>query len=154
MPEQNVPSCAQVTDAELVDAFSDLGFVTSSVRMLPLLRRARKAAFVSDISLLIEGETGTGKQVLAQAIHRLDPKRSQFPFVTVHCATIQESLAESELFGHRRGSFSGAVEERPGLFRAAHHGTLLLDDVNDLPLSLQSKLLDVLQRSTIRPVGS
>src|SRR5262245_19721649 len=123
MREQNVSSCARIPDAELVDAFSDLGFVTSSVRMLPLLQRARKAAFVSDIAVLIEGETGTGKHVLAQAIHRLDPKRSQFPFITVHCATIQESLAESELFGHRRGSFSGAIEERPGLFRSAQHGT-------------------------------
>src|SRR5215471_17004842 len=103
MREQNISSCAPACDAELVDLFSDLGFVTSSLRMLPLLQRAHKAAFVSDIALLIEGETGTGKQVLAQAIHRLDPKRRQFPFVTVHCATIQESLAESELFGHRRG---------------------------------------------------
>jgi two-component system response regulator PilR (NtrC family) len=146
--------CAPVSDSELVDTFSDLGFVTSSAGMLPLLRRARKAAFVSDIPLLIEGETGTGKQVVAQAIHRLDPKRSQFPFITIHCSTIQESLAESELFGHRRGSFSGAIEERPGLFRSAHHGTLLLDDVNDLPPMLQSKLLDVLQRSIVRSVGS
>jgi two-component system response regulator PilR (NtrC family) len=154
MRESNPRSYAPISDDDLRQTFIDAGFVTSSVRMLPLLQRARKAAFVSDIPLLLEGETGTGKQVLAQAIHRLDPKRSQFPFVTVHCSTIQESLAESELFGHRRGSFSGAVEERLGLFRSAQHGVVFLDDVNDLPVPLQSKLLDVLQRSIVRSVGS
>jgi DNA-binding NtrC family response regulator len=139
---------------ELRDIFDELGFVTRSPQMLPLLLRARKAAEVSDITVLLEGETGTGKQVLAQAIHSLDRKRREFPFVTVHCGTITEALAESELFGHHRGAFSGAVAERKGLFQAAQNGTLLLDDVNDLPLHLQAKLLDVLQRGTVRPVGS
>jgi len=119
-----------------------------------ILSQARRAALVSDITILIEGETGTGKQVLARAIHSLDEKRRSFGFVTVHCSTIAETLAESELFGHRRGSFSGAVGARDGLFQAAHRGTLFLDDVNDLPLPLQPKLLDVLQRGMIRPVGS
>jgi two-component system response regulator PilR (NtrC family) len=122
--------------------------------MMPLLQRAYKAACVSDITVLLEGETGTGKQVLARAIHGLDGKRSSSSFVTVHCGTISPELAESELFGHLRGAFSGAVGDRTGLFSAAHRGTLLLDDVNDLPLRLQPKLLDVLQRGKVRSVGS
>jgi transcriptional regulator with PAS, ATPase and Fis domain len=103
---------------------------------------------------MLEGETGTGKQVLAQAIHLLDQKRRPFPFVTAHCSTINESLAESEFFGHEKGAFSGAAIERKGLFRTAHRGTLFLDDVNDLPAVIQPKLLDVLQRGVVRAVGS
>ena len=141
-------------DEHLRLLFSEFGFITSGISMLPLLRLAEKASCVSDITILIEGETGTGKQVLASAIHNLDPKRSSFPFVTVHCGTITEALAESELFGHHRGAFSGAVQNRKGLFQAANNGTLFLDDINDLPLPLQAKLLDVLQRRMIRPVGA
>jgi transcriptional regulator with PAS, ATPase and Fis domain len=139
---------------ELQATFDELGFVTRSRQMLPILLRARKAAQVSDITVLLEGETGTGKQVLAQGIHSLDQKRRQFSFVTMHCSTISEALAESELFGHQKGSFSGAVSDRKGLFQAAQNGTVLLDDVNDLPMPLQGKLLDVIQRGTVRPVGS
>ena len=139
---------------ELREIFSGLGFVTACPQMTPLLQCAYKAAQVSDTTLLLEGETGTGKQVLARAIHTLDQKRGRFPFVTVHCSTISENLAESELFGHRKGSFSGADTARGGLFQAAEHGTVLLDDVNDLPLRLQPKLLDVLQRGMVRPLGA
>jgi transcriptional regulator with GAF, ATPase, and Fis domain len=138
----------------LRDIFSALGFVTSSACMTPVLQCAYKAAQVSDATVLLQGETGTGKQVLARAIHCLDEKRSRYPFVTVHCSTVNETLAESELFGHRKGSFSGAVASRSGLFQAAERGTVLLDDVNDLPLRLQPKLLDVLQRGMVRPLGS
>jgi transcriptional regulator with PAS, ATPase and Fis domain len=145
---------SEPSDAELQRLFGELGFVTDSAILLPVLRRARRAAEVSDVTVLVEGETGTGKQVLAQAIHRLDSKRRASSFVTVHCSTISETLAESELFGHQRGAFSGAVASRKGLFQAAQKGTLFLDDVNDLPLTLQPKLLDVLQRGTVRPVGS
>lgn len=141
-------------DDELLKIFADLGFVTCCARMVPILHRAHRAAEVSDITVLLEGETGTGKQILAQAIHRLDQKRNHHPFITVHCSTISEALAESELFGHHRGAFSGAVAERKGLFQSAKHGTLFLDDINDLPLSLQPKLLDVIQRGILRPVGS
>jgi transcriptional regulator with GAF, ATPase, and Fis domain len=81
-------------------------------------------------------------------------QRREFAFVTVHCSTISESLAESELFGHKRGAFSGAAAERKGLFQAADHGTILLDDLNDLPFPLQPKLLDVIQRGMLRPLGS
>ena len=142
------------SDSEIQRVFRQLGFVTGSDQLLPLLRRAHKAADVSDVTVLIEGETGTGKQVLAQAIHLLDRKRQAFPFVTIHCSTVSEGLAESELFGHQRGAFSGAVSNRKGLFQSAQRGTLFLDDVNDLPLALQPKLLDVLQRGTLRPVGA
>jgi two-component system, NtrC family, response regulator AtoC len=139
---------------QLLEIFSALGFVTSCPRMIPVLQRAYKAARVSDTTVLLQGETGTGKQVLARAIHRLDEKRRNFPFVTVHCSTVSESLVESELFGHCRGSFSGAVSSRGGLFQSANRGTVFLDDVNDLPLPLQPKLLDVLQRGIVRPLGS
>ncbi len=139
---------------QLRELFASLGFVTTGPQMVPTLQRAYKAAQVSDTTVLLQGETGTGKQVLARAIHNLDAKRCRFAFVTVHCSTISESLAESELFGHRKGSFSGASTSRAGLFQAADHGTIFLDDVNDLPLRLQPKLLDVLQRSVIRAVGS
>jgi len=139
---------------QLREIFSRLGFVTMCPRMIPALQCAYKAAQVSDTTVLLQGETGTGKQVLARAIHALDQKRCRFEFVTVHCSTVSENLAESELFGHRRGSFSGADTTRAGLFQAADKGTLFLDDVNDLPLRLQPKLLDALQRGTIRPLGS
>ena len=140
--------------AALQQLFEGLGLVTRSQALTPLLQQAYKAAYVSDVTLLIEGETGTGKQVLAQAIHRLDQKRSGFPFVTVHCSTVNETLAESELFGHHRGAFSGALMDRQGLFQTANHGTIFLDDVSDLPLGLQPKLLDVLQRGVVRAIGS
>ena len=140
--------------ALLREVFEHLGLVTKSERMTPVLQSAYKAAQVSDAAVLIEGETGTGKQVLARAIHCLDEKRGRFPFVTVHCSTITESLAESELFGHNKGSFSGAVAARCGLFQAAQRGTVLIDDVNDLPPRLQPKLLDVLQRGMVRAIGA
>ncbi len=146
-------TCDQ-SDYELRRIFGELGFVALSEPMVGVLRQASKAACLSDITVLLEGETGTGKQVLANAIHRLDQKRRSHPFVTVHCSTINETLAESEFFGHERGAFSGAVAHRKGLFQAARGGTLLLDDINDLPLGLQAKLLDVLQRSVVRAVGS
>jgi transcriptional regulator with PAS, ATPase and Fis domain len=138
----------------LRETFARLGFVTASDAMIPVLREAFKAASASDITILIEGETGTGKQVLAQAIHRLDPKRVNHAFVTAHCGTINEALAESELFGHSRGAFTGAITQRSGLFQTANHGTLFLDEINDLPFCLQPKLLDVIQRRVVRPMGA
>ncbi len=144
----------QPPDHDLLKIFEGLGFVTCSPNVVSLLRRTQRAAEASDITVLLEGETGTGKQVLARGIHQLDQKRNTFPFVTVHCSTISEALAESELFGHHRGAFSGAVADRKGLFQSAQHGTLLLDDINDLPFHLQPKLLDVIQRGIVRPVGS
>jgi len=146
--------CTWLTADELRRSFGELGFVTGSDALAPLLHQAYKAACVSDITILLEGETGTGKQVLAYAIHRLDQKRRAFPFVTMHCGSLSEGLAESELFGHVKGAFTGAANHREGLFHSADRGTLFLDDVNDLPLHVQAKLLDVLQRNTIRAIGS
>jgi len=141
-------------EGDLRRVFDQLGFVTDSDVMLPVLQQARKAALVSDVTILLEGETGSGKQVLAQAIHALDVKRRSFPIITVHCGTVNEALAESEFFGHTKGAFSGALTDRQGLFRSANQGTVFLDDVNDLPLTLQAKLLDVIQRRVVRPIGA
>src|SRR5260370_7563398 len=121
--------------------------------MISVLRQACKAASVSDVTVLLEGESGTGKGVLARSIHQLDQKRRTFPFIILNCSTVTETLAESELFGHHRGAFTGAVSDRHGLFHCANHGTLLLDDINDLPLEVQPKLLDVIQRGVVRPMG-
>lgn len=148
------PYHPDVSDEELKRIFLNVGLVTASPTIAPLLRQARKAAIVSDVTVLIDGETGTGKQVLARAIHNLDQKRGAFPFITAHCSTIGETLAESELFGHHRGAFTGASRDRQGLFQAANRGTLFLDDANDLPLCVQPKLLDVIQRGVLRPLGS
>src|SRR5580658_3581841 len=101
-----------LTNEELRCSFSDLGFVTGSEAVIPMLRQVYKAACVSDITVLLEGETGTGKQVLAFAIHCLDQKRRSSPFVTMHCGSLSETLAESELFGHLKGAFTGASTHR------------------------------------------
>ncbi|MCU0453906.1 MAG: sigma-54 dependent transcriptional regulator [Bacteroidetes bacterium] len=106
----------------------------------------------SDSTILVEGESGTGKEVVARAVHRAGPRRSQ-PFVVVSSAGFPESLLESELFGHERGSFTGALRRHVGYFERAHRGTLFIDDIDDLPLTMQTKLLRVLQEREITRVG-
>jgi len=130
------------------------GLVGSSHVLRKVLDQVRRAARVSDASVIISGESGTGKQRIAELIHKLDPKRRKYAFVCVNCASIAGSLAESELFGHRKGAFTGATEDRLGYFRTAHRGTILLDEIGELQLSLQPKILRVLQEGLVLPVGS
>lgn len=126
-------------------------FVHATGPMEDVVRIARKAAG-SDATILLGGESGTGKEVLARAIHRWSP-RSAGPFVAVHCAAMPDALVEAELFGHEKGAFTGADKARIGRFESAHHGTLFLDEVGELPAATQVKLLRVLQERTFERVG-
>jgi two-component system, NtrC family, response regulator GlrR len=128
------------------------GIITRSLALESILGKAKLVAG-SDASVLVRGESGTGKELLARAIHKASP-RSAKPFVAINCGAIPEQLLESELFGHMKGSFTGAARDYKGLFQAAEGGTVFLDEIGDMPLPLQVKLLRVLQDKEIRPIGT
>jgi DNA-binding NtrC family response regulator len=138
----------QVDEAPAADAGD---FVTAHPRMLTLLEFVRQVAR-SHASILIQGESGTGKELLARYIHA-HSRRNSAPFVAVNCAALPEGLLESELFGHERGAFTGATVSKAGKFELAHTGTLLLDEISEMPLALQAKLLRVLQEREVDRVG-
>lgn len=126
-----------------------IGEHPSIKRIQEMIRRVA----VTDATVLITGESGTGKELVARGIHNCS-RRADRPFVPVNCAAIPDNLIESELFGHARGAFTGAHSSRAGMFQLANHGTILLDEVGELPLTLQAKLLRVIEDGEVRPVGT
>ena len=153
-----MPSPATTSPKSIEQLASGLGSDPSawvlgeSPRIRQIARHAEKAAEVQ-CTVLVTGETGTGKELWAGALHRLSP-RGNGPFVPVNCAALTATLAESQLFGHEKGAFTGAAGKSLGVFRAAEGGVVFLDEVGEMPLELQPKLLRVLQQSEVTPVGS
>ncbi|EFK96777.1 transcriptional regulator, NifA subfamily, Fis Family [sediment metagenome] len=136
----------------LLSKYATFGMLGKSKKFIELLQ-AIDAAARCDVRILLEGESGTGKELVARAVHKLS-SRSEHKFVAIDCGAIQPNLVESELFGHIRGAYTGALIDRKGLLEEANGGTLFMDEINNLPVDMQSKLLRTLQDEEIRPVGS
>jgi two-component system, NtrC family, response regulator PilR len=141
-------------EADLIQQqMTNFGIVGVSAAMMAVFRWVIRVSALSDFPVLINGETGTGKELIARALYGLDGKRSQGSFIAANCSAISAGLAESELFGHRKGAFTGANTDRKGLFRSAEGGVLFLDEIGDLDQALQAKLLRVLQEDRVLGVG-
>jgi two-component system response regulator GlrR len=157
-PVEKQELLSQVQKALKISGFLDTAedwradVITRSPLMEEKLAQAHMVAG-TEARVLIAGESGTGKEMLARAIHKASPRRNK-PFVVINCSAMAENLLESELFGHAKGAFPGAAKENQGLFLAADGGTLLLDEIGDMPMRLQVKLLRVLQENAIRPLGA
>ncbi|UCF64584.1 MAG: sigma-54-dependent Fis family transcriptional regulator [bacterium] len=138
-------------EASLVLKYENAGLYGKSSKFIELLH-AIEAATKCDVRVILDGKTGTGKELIARAIHRFS-SRTNFPFIAVDCGAIPHTLLESELFGHKRGAFTGAHTDRQGLLLDANRGTLFMDEINNLPYDMQSKLLRVLEEGEVRPLG-
>lgn len=141
------------TKGEVRKLLEEVGMVGESQIMSEVALKIKKLADAGDVTVLIHGESGTGKELVAKALHDLSP-RSKGPFVAINCAAIPKELIESTLFGHKKGSFTGAVADQDGKFVLANGGTIFLDEIGDLSLDLQAKLLRVLQERVVEPLGS
>ena len=139
-------------EAALRGKYEKFGLVGKSQKFVELLR-AIEAAASTDVRILLEGQSGTGKELIARAIHQLS-QRCEEPFVAIDCGAIPENLIESELFGHKKGAFTGATREKIGLVEAANQGTLFMDEISNLPFEMQSKFLRMAEENRVRPVGS
>lgn len=138
--------------SSLLVKYKNVGLYGKSPKFLEMLN-AIEAATKCDIRVLLDGKTGTGKELIARAIHKFS-SRTDGPFVAIDCGAIPSSLLESELFGHKRGAFTGAHSDRQGLLLEANEGTLFMDEINNLPYDMQSKLLRILEEGEVRPIGS
>ena len=149
---ETVERAMKVSGSTEVDDDWAAEIITRNQKLQEILAQAKMVA-ATDARVLITGDSGTGKELLAKAVHRASPRKDK-PFVAINCSAMAENLLESELFGHMKGAFTGATRNHDGLFKSAEGGTLLLDEIGDMPMRLQVKLLRVLQEHQVRPVGS